>query len=174
MMKAHATKILTAVSLVAVLALASYAFAGWGHRGYGPRHGDMMGYYGPGGAEGGRSGYGRGYGADVTQEQIEKMEAQRRAFFEETEPLRQQLYEKNSALRSELAKENPDDKAARNLQQEISALRADLDQKRLDHRMQMREIAPEVGRGYRAGGPGYGYGSRGPRGGGYGPGYCWR
>ncbi|MCF8051809.1 MAG: periplasmic heavy metal sensor [Desulfobacterales bacterium] len=180
MMKQHSFKILTAIALIATLAVASYAFAGWGrdwgHMGYGPHHREMMGDYGgygPGPGEyGPRYGQGRGFGSNLSQEQIEKMETQREAFFKETEPIRQRLYEKEMALRNELAKENSDADAAKALQKEISELRSDFDQKRLEHRMEMRAIAPEIGQGYGSAGPGYA--PRGPRGGGYGPGYCWR
>jgi Spy/CpxP family protein refolding chaperone len=180
MMKRHPFKMMTAIALVATLAVASYAFAGWGrgwdHMGYGPHHRGMMGdygEYGPGSGEyGPRCGQGRGFGDSLSQEQIEQIETRREAFFKESEPIRQRLYEKEMALRSELAKENPDADAAKALQKEISELRSDFDQIRLEHRMEMRKIAPEIGRGYRGTEPGYGH--RGPRGGGYGPGYCWR
>jgi len=182
MMKPHSFKILTAIALIATLAVASYAFAGWGQgwghgrMGYGPHHRGMMGDYGgygPGPGEyGTRYGQARGFDSNLSPEQIEKMETQREAFFKETEPIRQRLYEKEMALRSELAKENPDADAAKTLQNEISELRSDFDKKRLEHRMEMRAIAPEIGQGYRSTGPGYG--PRAPRGGGYGPGYCWR
>ena len=69
----------------------------------------------------------------MSEEQIEKMETEREAFFKDTEPLRQKLYEKEMALRSEMVKENPDMGAARQLQGEISDLRAEFDQKRLEH-----------------------------------------
>ncbi len=193
MMKGHTTTILTAIALVATLAVASYAFADWGrgwggHMGYGPHHRGMMGYgegYGPGPGEYGRGygpgpgEYGRGYGPGrgypgdaLSEEQIEKMEAQREAFFKDTEPIRQKLYEKQMALRSELSKEAPDMNAAKKLQGEVSDLRAEFDQKRLDHQLEMQKIVPEAGRGA------LGQRGRGPRGGGYGygygPGACWR
>lgn len=182
MMKGHTTTILTAIALVATLAVASYAFADWGrgwggHMGYGPHHRGMMGYgegYGPGPGEYGRGyGPGRGYPGDaLSEEQIEKMEAQREAFFKDTEPIRQKLYEKQMALRSELAKEAPDMNAAKKLQGDVSDLRAEFDQKRLDHQLEMQKIVPEAGRGA------MGQWGRGPRGGGYGygygPGACWR
>lgn len=180
MMKPNAFTIVTAIALIATLAFASYAFAGWGrgwgHMGYGPHHRGMMGDYGDcgrgSGAYGPGYGQGRGFGDALSQEQIEQIETQREAFFKETEPIRQRLYEKEMALGSELAKENPDADAAKALQKEISDLRSDFDQKRLEHRMEMRKITPEIGRGYRGAGPGYA--QRGPRGGGYGPGSCWR
>ena len=179
MMKHSKTKILTAVALVATLAFAAAAFAdwdrGWGHRGYGPHHRGMMGYQGDYGSPSGDYGPGRGgYPAyNLSRDQIEKMEAQRQSFFEETEPLRQGIYEKEMALRSELAKQSPDTETARELQGEISDLQGQFDQKRLEHQMEMRKIAPDADRGYAGRG-------KGPRGGGYGygygrgPGACWR
>ena len=174
MKKRLSFQLVTAIALIATLAVASYAFAGWGrgygHMGYGPYQRGMMSEYGENGPGAGY--HGPRFGNSLTPEQIEQIEAQRQAFFQETEPIRQKLHEKNAALRSELAKENPDAEAATALQKEISGLRTEFDQKRLEHRMEMRKITPEIGRGYRGAGPGYGH--RGPGGSGYGPGYCWR
>jgi hypothetical protein len=183
MIKSHRKMIFTTVALAAVLAVASYAFAdwgrGWGHRGYGPHHQGIMEYGAGPGAQGGEfycgSGPGTGAGrSGLSDEQLERIEQQRQSFFTETEPLRQKLYEKKMALRSELAKENPDLGSAKQLQGEISDLRAEFDQKRLEHRIEMRKIAPE------SGGAAMGRGGRSPRGGGYGSahgygrGPCWR
>jgi Spy/CpxP family protein refolding chaperone len=70
-------------------------------------------------------------------------------------------------MQSELAKAEPDAAKASGLQKEISELQAQLDQKRIDHMVEMRKVAPNAGRGYMRGGPMMGYG---PRGGGY----CWQ
>ena len=173
-------KFLTLIAVVAILAVASYAAAGWGggyrgHHmdgwGYGPQHDDDMGGYGMRGYgphhDDDMGGYGMmGYGPrggtrdNLTREQIEALDQQREAFYQATSPLRESLYEKQLALRAELAKENPDAAKAADLQREISKLKADFDQKQLEHRLKLRSIAPTTGRG-----PGYG-----PRGGGY----CWR
>ncbi len=177
-MKTRSTKILAAVALVAILAVAGYAFAGWGWNpmGYGPHHGPMRGAYngyGPGqGAYG--TGYGPGPGYGLSQEQLEALAQQRQAFFNDTASLRQNLFEKQAALRNELAKENPDVEAARKLQAEISDLRGQFDQKRLEHQMKVAETVPEAGRGFRGPRGGYGYGHGHGRGYGYGPGACWR
>ena len=161
------------LTVLAVFGLATLAVAGWG-RGYG----HMGGYgYGPMGGPGMMGpGWQRGacpY-ANLAPEESAALEKERGAFLEATEGLRQQLYEKNQALQSELAKESPDTAAASKLQSEISELRNELDQKRLDFEIQARKAAPNLRRGY---GGGYG-----PRGGGYGPmmgygprgGYCWQ
>lgn len=167
---------------LALIGFTGSAVAGWGgwghHRGPGWHHrGDFAddGYSGRGGY--GRGGY--GYGADLSEEQVAKLEEERSAFFEATEPIRRDLYDKRLELNRVLDAENPDRSAAETLQKEISGLRAQLDQKRLDHRLAMQEISPELdrgpGRGYGKGygrGPGMGYG-RGPGSGGPGGGPCW-
>jgi Spy/CpxP family protein refolding chaperone len=190
-MKSFARNSMIAVVVVALVGLGTYAMAGpgWGrgmHRGWGGAV-DCPGYgYGPGAGYG--SGYGPGYDdqSELTEEQLQKMEQERLTFRKETESFRNDLYAKELELRSELAKENTDVKKAAELQKEISNLEAQLDQKRLDHMIKMREINPDAGRAYRRGkgggkgyGPGYGRGRGGMMG--YGPGmygggggYCWR
>ena len=77
------------------------------------------------------------------------------------------MYEKERELQNELAKAEPDASKASGLQKEISELQAQLDQKRIDHMVEMRKLAPNAGKGYVRGGSMMGYG---PRGGGY----CWQ
>ena len=161
------------LTVLAVFGLATLAVAGWG-RGYG----HMGGYgYGPMGGPGMMGpGWQRGgcYYGNLSPDESAALDKERAAFFEATKGLRQQLYEKNQALQSELAKENPDTGTASKLQSEISTLRNELDQKRLDFEIQARKAAPNFRPGYGGYGPrGGGYGSMmgyGPRGGGY----CWQ
>ena len=82
----------------------------------------------------------------------------------ETQELRSNLFEKERELQEEFSKEEPDASKASRLQKEISELQAQFDQKRIDHMVEMRKLAPKAGRGYMRGGPMMGYG---PRGGGY-------
>jgi len=103
-------------------------------------------------------GCGFGYWGDLSEEDIQKLEQERADFFEATKNLRAEIYQKRLELRSELAKENPDAKKAAELQTEISKLRAEFDQKRLNHFMNMRKITPDIGRGF---GGGYGMMRRG-------------
>ncbi len=167
------------LTVLAVFGLATLAVAGWG-RGYG----HMGGYgYGPMGGPGMMGpGWQRGgcYYGNLSPEEGAALEKERAAFFEATEGLRQQLYEKNQALQSELAKKNPDSGAASKLQGEISTLRSELDQKRLDFQLQARKIVPNFSPNNGGYGPMMGYG---PRGGGYGTmmgygprggGNCWQ
>jgi zinc resistance-associated protein len=140
-------------TILAVFGFTAIAFAGWG-RGSGHMMGPGM--MGPG-WQGGSGNYG-----NLTADEIAKLDQQRAEFFKSTEGLRQQLYQKELALQSELAKEEPDTGKASRLQREVSNLRGDLDQKRIEHNIQARKSAPNYNRGFNRGhGPMMGYGSRG-------------
>jgi len=161
---------LVLLTVVAVIGFGAYAFAdggmgpgmrgGWDHHGPGRHHG---GY--------GCSEYGGHMMGDLSDEDIQKIDEQREAFFKSTEDLRRNIYQKKLALQSEFAKKNPDAKKAADLQKEISDIRAQLDQKRIEHILEMRKINPNAGRGFSRGFRGYGpmkgYGAS------YG-GSCWR
>mgnify|MGYP003573852553 FL=1 len=150
------------LTVVAIFGITTLAFAGWG-RGYGHMMG--RGDWGPGYHHMGGYGPGQGgYYSNLSDEEIAKLDQQRSEFFKSTKNIRQKLYEKELALRSELAKENPDTSKASKLQNEISGLQSDLDQKRLDHEIKTRKSVPKYGRSGRGYGPMMGYG---PRGGGY-------
>jgi len=176
-----------------LVAAGTTAFAGWGR--------DYYGSGGPGWQARGGAGYDCPYygRSDVNEEDWKKMDQEREAFFKDTEPLRQKIYEKEMALRSEFAKSTPDAAVAAKIQKELSDLEGQFDQKLLDHRIKMRELNPNAGRGYMMGrGRGYGHGMDYNRGymmggpgygmgfgrgymmggpgyrGGYGPGFCWR
>ena len=147
-------KQISVLAVVAVLGLSAFAFADWDDGG-----GHMMG---PGWHRG------WGYNNDLSREQVAKVEQQRAEFFKATEDVRRELNAKGLALESELAKKNPDISRAKALQKEISDLRAELDQKRLDYDIQAGESTrgwghgPMMGYGY---GPEMGYGH-------YGRGHC--
>lgn len=93
-----------------------------------------------------RSGKGMGTAA-LSEEQIEKIQEERTAFQTATQDLRMELQSKRLALQSELAKKEPDAKAAKSLQKEISALNAELAQKRIEHILEMKKITPYAGMG---------------------------
>ena len=161
-------KIFMVLAIVAVLAIAATSFAGWGRGHWGYDHHMGSGYGMQRGWGQGPRGYGgQGYQGDLSDEEIAKLDEERQAFFEATSDLREKRYQKELELRSELAKAEPDAAKASGLQKEISELQAQLDQKRIDHMVEMRKVAPNAGRGYMRGGPMMGYG---PRGGGY----CWQ
>ena len=174
------SSIIMVLAVFALVGVSSYAFAQWGsgpHMGWGPHHGRGMGYQGnetcPGYGQGyGRGPRGNGYGSNLTEEQFKQLDEERQNFFAATEDVRRKIYQKELSLRSELVKENPNSETAKSLQKEISQLKSEFDEKRLDHRLKMHKIAPEGGWGFKGRG---GKGSRmgtgpGQRGGGYGPG----
>ena len=142
-----ASKILVVLTVFAVMGFGVYAFADGG-MGYGMNHGGR-GHQESGGYNGGYGcpGYGNMMG-DLGDEEIQKMDEQRKAFFKSTEDLRQNIYQKRLALESEFAKKSPDAKNASNLQKEISDLRAQIDQKRIAHLIEMKKINPGLGAGF--------------------------
>ena len=179
-MKRIASKILVVLTVFTVMGFGVYAFAD-GEMGYGRHHrggDDQRAGWHYGGY--GCPGYGNMMG-DLSDEEIQKMDEQREAFFKSTEDLRRKIYQKRLALESEFAKKNPDAKNAENLQKEISDLRAQIDQKRIAHLIEMKKINPGLGAGFMGPGRmGHGYG-RGYRGNGHMMGYgsssghpCWQ
>lgn len=169
MKKKNISRLIIALILTTIMAYGATSFAGWG-MGYGSRGG----HHGPGWNQRGWDGRG-GWGNDLSDEEIEKLEEQRQAFLKDTEGLRQDLYSKGLELRSVLVKPEPDQKRALTVQNEILGLRAQLDQKRIGHMIEMKKINPHAGRGYaEGGGRGLGHGGRDGFGKGYGPGNCWR
>ena len=162
------------IIVVAVIGLVGYAATSFAGRGQGWGQGWGGGY-----CDGPRSGWaqkgygGPGYQGNLSDEQIEKFNSERQAFFNDTGDLRQSIYQKQLELRSELAKQEPDAKKAVEIQKEISELESQLSQKRIEHRIKMQKENPEFfsGRGYGYGGRGQGrgMGGYGGRGGG-----CWR
>lgn len=150
-------KAVTVLAIIGVVGFAATSFAGWG-RGWGRGGGGNCWGQGSGWTQ---RGYGpSGYQYNPSDDQITRLENERQAFFEETRDLRENLYQKELELGSELAKTDPDAQKAAGLQTEISDLRAQLDQKRLDHRIKMGKENPEffAGRGYGRGGRGMGRG----------------
>jgi len=159
-------KVITVLAVVALVGFGSYAFAdrggrygdgGYGHQGYGMdygRHGYGMGHGHRGHRGDCRSD--RDYGGDLTRDEIRQLDEAHEAFYKDTEELRYKLDDKEVDLSRELAGENPDKQKAAKIQKEISELRSKLDQKRLNHQIETRKIAPNAGRGWMRG-----YGSRG-------------
>jgi zinc resistance-associated protein len=163
----------TLLGIIAFLTITTAAMAGWG-RG--------AGRMGGGYAQWGGCPYAGAANGNLSAEELEKMNADRLAFFNETDALRRSLHQKSLALRSELAKEKPDAEKAASLQGDISNLRSEMSQKRLAYQLKAGGTGTEAwcgqgGRGGRGGRGGMqGYGPRGGRGGmqGYGQrGGCW-
>ena len=124
--------LITAIALMSVLSIASIALAYQGG-----------GCPAKGSAVCPRTGAGM---ADLSKEDAEKLKAAGQRYMEETADLRQAAYEKTAALKAELAKKSPDVARASAIQKEISDIEAQLDQKDLEHIIEMKKIAPDSGR----------------------------
>ena len=137
-------KLITVLAIIGIVGIGAYAFAhrDSGYSNFGRMHG------GPGMHQGYSGGPGYGYPSDLNDEEFKSLDKERTAFIKETDNIRQSLYSKELELRSVLLKENPDAVKATGLQKEISKLKANLDQKRIDHMIKVKKINPNVGRGY--------------------------
>jgi hypothetical protein len=150
-------KLVTILAITGIVGFAATSFAGWGRGGGGNCRGQGSGWgqreFAPADCRG-----------NLSEEQMTRLDENRRAFFEETRNLRENHYQKELELRSELAKADPDAQKAADLQAEVSNLSAQLDQKRIAHRIKMKKENPEffAGKGYGKGGRGMGRGSHGP------------
>jgi len=97
----------------------------------------------------------------LTEEERTQLDELNKKYQEETAEFREALSGKSKDLNTTLTSEKPDEKKAKALQKEISELQAELSQKTLDLRLEVRKILPETGyaRGYGRGfGPYRGYG----------------
>ncbi len=156
-MKKSLRNTLLALSGAMIIGIGSYAFAGWG---MGPGYGGGNGMHG--GGQGMRGGGCPGWGAgaqgwagnDLTEEQVQKLDAERQAFFNATADLRNGIHEKRLAIKAEMAKAEPDRAALMDLQKSLSDLRSQMDERRIDHMLAMRKIAPDFKGGYGAMGKG--------------------
>ena len=146
-------KAVIVLAIVGVVGLAATSFADWGRGGGGN-------CWGPGAGWGQRGSGPYGNQGNLSDEDLDRLSKERQAFFEDTRELRQQIYQKDLELRSEMAKKDPDANKAGAIQKEISDLKGQLDQKRINHRIKMQKENPDffAGRGY---GRGYGQGFRG-------------
>ena len=172
-MKSNLTQKSLIIGAVLLLTGAAVAFAHgggyWGGGGYGMGPG-MMGYGNGGRGYGmgpGMMGYGpgydnddRGYGANLSSEQRDKLDAAQEKFFAETRQLRDKIQDQRNALQEALNTDSPDAARITKLQKELSTLQAEFDQKAVQHQLEVRKILPENSNG-RAYGRGYG-------------GYCWQ
>lgn len=146
-------------AVIGIFGFATLSYAGWG---YGC--GDGMGQYsrGPGWHHRGGNGYPMGGAyANLSEEEIARLDQQRSEFFNATEDIQGQLNEKELALRREVAKENPDATMASNLHRDISKLQSELDQKQLEFDIKTRKAIPGYNRSFRGDGPMMGNGMRG-------------
>lgn len=146
-------KTVIVLAIIGIVGFAATSFAGWGRGGGGN-------CWGPGAQRGGAP---YGYQGNLSDEDLDRLNKERQAFFEDTRELRDQLYQKDLELRSEMAKKDPDANKAVSFQKEISDLEGQLAQKRINHRIKMQKENPDffAGRGYGRGGRGMGRGFHG-------------
>ena len=144
--------ILTSVLLMAFIATSVFA---WGH-GKGKGRGDC-----------------RGANSQVmenlTQEQKDQLTALRQEFIDQTYEVRSAKMIKKQQMKMLLETSTPDRAALAKLSDEILALQKELSDKRIDHILKVKEIAPELasmGMGRGGFGKGHGGGKAGCGGGG--------
>lgn len=146
------------IALLAIIGLVSFGSTAMAYRGWMGGDGDCP--QGAGEGQGRRGGDCGGFATELTEEQRTQLGEARDAFREDTQELHDQLRDKADALRDVLGADTVDTEAATTLQTELSALKAQLDQKRLTHRIKMQEQFPELEGGPRNKG-GRGQGRRG-------------
>lgn len=135
------------VGMVAVLALLLVASAAMA---WGPGYGRGQGY-------GLR--YGRPLAPSLTTEQSSTIQAIQQATFQDTAPLREQLFAKREELRNLWLSQNPDQASIAALQKEMLNIRAQLQEKSTNARLEIRQVlTPEQQAQCAAYGPGMGYG----------------
>ena len=148
------------IAIIGISGIAATGFADWGRgggRGFGP---GACG--GPGGGYGQRGVNCPAAFDELSDEQIDRLNEMRSQFFDDTRDLQDRTYQKRLELQSELAKQDPDRDRALKLQKEVSELRNEMAQKRLEQRLELKKAFPELadsdfGRGY---GKGRGWGMR--------------
>ena len=154
------------------IAMVGFTVNAFAHDGRGMGRGNGWGDCGQGYYH--HSGYGPKWADNLSDKEVKRLETQQEKFYNDTKELRDNLYNKERDLHAEFAKDKPDTAKASKLQKEISGLRAQFDQKRVAHMIEMKKINPNIGRdygrgygrGYMHGGSMMGYGPRGA-------GPCW-
>lgn len=139
-------RMIALVVMVALMGFGTYAFAGKGMKS--------------------AAGQGGGCAAmqNLSAEDQAKVKAEMDAFFKDTETLRTQIQQKALELKTEMQKTEVDAQKAAAIQTEISALHAQMDQKRLQHHINLSKINPALGSCFKGfmGGPGHHGGMKPP------------
>jgi Spy/CpxP family protein refolding chaperone len=140
--------------------------------------------YDQGGKRGDR-GSRQGYGCrvDLTSEQEEKLQVEQERFFHDTADMRRELRQKRLEMEALWLDPKNDPEKIKAKHKEVLELQRQFQEKRLDHKLALREILPEESLGQRGWGRSdYGHGPRHGRkhawGSGYGReggrrGFCW-
>ena len=82
---------------------------------------------------------------NLSKENLRKMNEERDAFFKSTEKLRLDIYLKEIELNNELGKKESDTEKALRLQKEISDFESKYNQKRIEYRINIKKINPDLG-----------------------------
>jgi Spy/CpxP family protein refolding chaperone len=132
-------KILIAILVITVLAVAGFAMAqGWGRGQMG--QGPMGPGYGPGPQNPGSC----LTALNITPEQKQKMQTAQESFVKETIPLRNELQSKQLELRNLWGQNDPDSGKIIAKQKEVNVLRDQLQEKAIKNRLEMRAmLTPE-------------------------------
>jgi len=104
---------------------------------------------------------------NLSEEEIAKLNEERKTFFNATQDLRRNIHQKRLELKSEFAKKNPDSEKSLALQKELSGLKGQLDGKRAEHRLKMSKLNPDFGH------MGFGFHGKKMGNGRYNQGRCW-
>nr|WP_321403090.1 hypothetical protein [uncultured Desulfobacter sp.] len=86
-----------------------------------------------------------GYGGNVSDATINKLNAEQATFIKVTENLRQTIYEKGLYLKAELVKKSPNIVTALGIQKDISEAKGEFGQKMIEHIIRMKKINLEAG-----------------------------
>ena len=144
-------KAITLISSLLIITLsAGSAFAWGGGKGRGYDCYDCPGYYGKKAA------------VDLSSEQKEQLTALRQKFIDDTYEIRSEKNLKAREIKLLMRTSDPDRAKLKTLTNEMMELNKQLAHKKIDHRLEMKTIAPEL-----SGFGGYGYGK-----GRYGKGRC--
>ena len=148
--------IITTALVISMIAASAFA---WGH-GRGQGRGNCQGYNSP-------------VMESLTQDQKDQLSTLRQEFIDQTYELRSGKMAKMQEMKMLLETSSPDRAKLAKLSDDILALQKELRDKRIDHILKVKEIAPELasmgmGRGGFGKGSGCGKGGFGPRHGGRG------
>ena len=151
------------LALVGVLAIPVFAHGPFGGgRGWSGGHGNCW--------------QGNPAAGNLTEEQRTQLNKLDEQFYNETAELRRQIWSKSDELHLALDASDLDPSKVKALQAELSGLKAKMAEQRIDYELKACSIAPKT---EFARGPGRGYGRHmggigSFKGGGYGPGSCWK
>jgi Spy/CpxP family protein refolding chaperone len=128
-------KILVAVVMVAVLAAAGLVMAQ--DSGKSPAMERGYGFHGRGDRSAGPVPWDR---LNLTPDQVDKLKALRKSFLEEKIPLQNDLMRERLEMKALWMQANPDEQKILAKQQEINSLRAQIGEKAIKNRLEMRKI----------------------------------